>query len=58
MTRSVLDRDAIVYLATSEHHEPSDRSGFVPDGHYTAEVNRVFAEIFLHLALGEDGLSE
>ena len=39
----------IPYLATAEHVDPRDAAAFIPDGHYTPENDRRFAEIFLAL---------
>lgn len=31
-------------LATAEHVDPRDSSGFLGDGHYRPEIDRMFAE--------------
>jgi hypothetical protein len=49
IARPVLQRADIPYLATVEHFDPRDPSGFLGDGHYTPEIDRLFARQFLEL---------
>lgn len=42
-----LRADGIGFLATTEHFNPRDASGFVADGHYRSDVDAIFAEAFL-----------
>ncbi|MEM7768690.1 MAG: hypothetical protein AAF253_14590 [Pseudomonadota bacterium] len=49
MARPALERYAIPYLATAEHFDPRDPAGFLDDGHYRVEVDRLFAERFLQM---------
>ncbi len=49
VTTAILQEMGILYLATSEHVDPRDPSKFIPDGHYTPEVDQLFAEQFLEL---------
>lgn len=44
IAKPVLERDNILYLATAEHFDPRDPSGFLGDGHYKPRVDRLFAE--------------
>lgn len=45
----ILEREGIPYLATAEHFDPRDPSGFAPDGHYVPEIDTRFARAFLRL---------
>ena len=49
IVKPVLDLDSIPYLATAEHFDPRDASGFLSDGHYAARVDRLFAKHFLYV---------
>lgn len=49
VVRPVLEQDNIPYLATVEHFNPRDASGFLVDGHYVKSVDLLFAEHFLIL---------
>lgn len=49
LAKPVLDADNILYFATSQHHDPTDHSGFAPDGHYKPEVDRMFAQELLKM---------
>ncbi|KIC40597.1 hypothetical protein RA27_12535 [Ruegeria sp. ANG-R] len=49
ITRPVLEAENIAYLATAEHFDPRDASGFLPDGHYRPRVDDLFADRFLDL---------
>lgn len=49
VARPGLERANVAYLATAEHFDPTDISGFVSDGHYTSEVNARFGTVFLAL---------
>lgn len=44
-----LAEQGIAYVATEDHHDPRDLSGFISDGHYRPELNDVFARAFLAL---------
>ncbi|MEM6742400.1 MAG: hypothetical protein AAF676_01525 [Pseudomonadota bacterium] len=44
LARPVLERHDIPYFATAEHVDPRDPSGFLGDGHYRPEIDRMFAE--------------
>ncbi len=46
LTIPVLEREGVAYLATADHFDPSDVSGFVPDGHYKPEIDARFAAAF------------
>jgi hypothetical protein len=39
----------VSYFATAEHFDPRDPSGFLSDGHYRPEIDRLFAAAFLKL---------
>lgn len=43
----VLERTDTPYLATAEHFDYTDRTGFVSDGHYKPEVDQMFGAAFL-----------
>lgn len=47
IAKPILERDNILYLATAEHFDPRDPSGFLGDGHYKPRVDRLFAEHFI-----------
>ncbi len=49
LTKSTLEAEDIAYLATAEIFDPADRSGRVPDNHYTDEVDRMFAQEFIDM---------
>jgi hypothetical protein len=49
IARPVLERAAIPYLATAEHFDPREYNGFLPDGHYRPEVDRIFGKALLHI---------
>lgn len=49
IARPVLEQEDVAYLATVDHFDPKDPSGFVTDGHYTAEVDALFGAAFLTL---------
>ncbi len=49
IVRPVIEQGNIPYLATVEHFDPRDASGFLGDGHYVEAVDRLFAEHFLVL---------
>ena len=46
LVRPVLEREGVAYLATVDHFDPKDPSGFVSDGHYTPEVDALFGAAF------------
>lgn len=47
--KETLQAHAIPYLATAELAEIRNPSNFAPDGHYTPEADRIFAEQFLEM---------
>ena len=47
IVRPVLEQTNAHYLATAEHFDYTDRTGFVPDGHYRPEIDRMFGTAFL-----------
>lgn len=49
IAKPILERDNIPYLATVEHFDPQDISGFLGDGHYRPEIDRRFGAAFLDL---------
>lgn len=49
LAKPVLEAHDIPYFASAEHFDPRDLSGFAADGHYTAEVDRLFAERLLEI---------
>lgn len=49
ITKPVLDQENIPYLATAEHFDPRDQSGFQSDGHYQPRIDSIFAEAFLDM---------
>ncbi|MEL6791651.1 MAG: hypothetical protein AAFO78_13915, partial [Pseudomonadota bacterium] len=49
LAKPVLEAHDIPYFASAEHFDPRDLSGFAADGHYTAEVDRLFAEKLLEI---------
>lgn len=49
IAKPVLDAEQIPYLATAELFDPQDLSGFLGDGHYTPEVDRMFAKRLLEI---------
>lgn len=49
VVRSVIERDNIPYLATVEHFDPRDPSGFMGDGHYKTSIDQVFAKRFVEV---------
>ncbi|SEW44306.1 hypothetical protein SAMN04488515_3179 [Cognatiyoonia koreensis] len=44
ITKSTMDAEGIPYLATAELFDPTDLSGYLGDGHYTPQVDRMFAQ--------------
>lgn len=49
VVKPILERDDIPYLATVEHFNPRDASGFLGDGHYVTSIDRLFADHFVDL---------
>ncbi|MBK0329371.1 hypothetical protein I5535_19015 [Rhodobacteraceae bacterium F11138] len=49
IARPALERADVAYLATVEHFDPADVSGFVSDGHYRPGINARFGKVFLDL---------
>ena len=49
ITAPVLEADDIPYFATAEHFDPTNRRGFVSDGHYKPEIDRMFGQRLLDL---------
>jgi hypothetical protein len=49
IARPVLEREDVAYLATVDHFDPKDPTGFVGDGHYTPQVDALFGTAFLEL---------
>lgn len=49
LTKAALDRSGIRYLATEEHFDPQNPSGFLADGHYKPDIDERFGEHFLTL---------
>lgn len=49
IAKPVLDQEDIPYLATVDYFDPTDLSGFLPDGHYKSRIDRIFAEHFINL---------
>lgn len=47
IVRPVLRAQEVRYLATVEHFDPHDPSGFEADGHYNARTDALFAAAFL-----------
>lgn len=48
-TQGTLVAESIPYLATAEHFDPQDISGFLGDGHYKRAVDAQFGAAFLEL---------
>lgn len=48
-TEHVLKNDGIPYLATVEHYDPRNLSGFEADGHYKEDIDRIFGWAFVNL---------
>ena len=49
ITESVLQQEKIPYLATAEYVNPQNPAAFLPDGHYTAEADKLFGQVFLDI---------
>ncbi|MFC3060286.1 hypothetical protein [Paenirhodobacter populi] len=49
LLRPTLEAGAIPYLATEDTALPTDARAYVPDGHFTAAVNRDLAQVFLSI---------
>ncbi|MEO0370469.1 MAG: hypothetical protein AAF231_03345 [Pseudomonadota bacterium] len=47
--KPVLEAQDIPYLATVEHFDPRDPSGFLGDGHYKPQIDQRFARAFVDL---------
>ena len=45
--RPVLDELEMPYIATADYFDPRDSSGFIGDGHYNAEIDRIFGQALL-----------
>lgn len=49
IAQPVLERGSIPYLATAEHFDPRDVSGFLADGHYQPEIDKRLGQAFLKI---------
>lgn len=49
IAKPVLEHHGIPYLATAEHFDPRNMSGFLADGHYQPRVDRLFGEALVDL---------
>jgi hypothetical protein len=49
IAKPVLERNNVPYLATVQHFDPRNASGFLSDGHYLPAVDKKFALAFIDL---------
>ena len=49
IAKPILHLENIPYLATVEHVDPQNHSGFLDDGHYQPQIDHIFANAFIDL---------
>lgn len=49
IAKPVLEQNNIPYLAAAEHFDLKNPANFVPDGHYTPDIDRMLSDRFLDL---------